>query len=81
MPSLRKGGGSRNSHEMTHSDMPSLGLLIYHNLQTSTANIGILWGSIPMYASIFLVTLAGDSTSFLCGVDIGFHDAHMIYVG
>ena len=55
-----------------------MGLLIYPSLQTYIANIGIWRGLIPMYASIFWVTLAGDSTSFLCGV--GFYDAHMIYV-
>ena len=80
MPSLRKGGGSCNSHEMRLSDMPGMGILISLSLQTYTANIGIWRGSISMYGSMFWVTLAGDSTSFLCVVETGFHDAHMIYV-
>ena len=81
MPSFGKGGGSRNSHEMRLSGLPGMGLLISPSLRTYTANIGIWRGSIPMYASMFWVTLAGDSTSFRCGEDTGFHDAHMIYVG
>ena len=60
--------------------MPGMGLLISHSLQTYTANIGIWVGSIPVYASMFGVTLAGDSTSFWCREDTGFHDAHMMYV-
>ena len=68
MPSFSKGEGSHNSHEMRLSGMPSKDLLISPSLQTYTANIGIWWGSIPMYASMFWVTLAGDSTSFQCGV-------------
>ena len=56
-------------------------LLISSSLSTYTANIGIWRGSIPMYASMFQVILAGDSTSFACGGDAGFNDAHMIYVG
>ena len=79
MPSFRKGRGSRNSHEMRLSGMPGMGLLIYPSLQTYTANMGICWGLIPMYASIFWVTLDSDSTFFWCGGDTGFHDAHMIY--
>ena len=78
MPYFAKGGGSRNSHEMRFSGMSGMGLLISPSLRNYTANIWIWRGSIPMYASIFWVTLAGDSTSFLCGV--GFYDAHMIYV-
>ena len=81
MPSFGKGGGSRNSHEMRASGMPGMGLLISPSLRTYTANIGIWRDSIPMYASMFWVTLAGDSTSFQCEGDTGFHDAHMIYVG
>ena len=81
MPSFRKGGGSRNSHEMRLSGMPGMGLLISHSLRTYTVNIGILRGSIPMYDRMFWVTLACDSTSFQCGADTRFHDAHMIYVG
>ena len=81
MPSFGKGGGSRNSHEMIMSVMPGMGLLISPSLRTYTANIGIWRGSIPMYASMFWVTLDGDSTSFRCGGDTRFHDAHMIYVG
>ena len=61
--------------------MPCMGLLIFPSLRTYTANIGIWWGSIPMYASMFWVTLAGGSTSFRYGGDTGFHDSHMIYVG
>ena len=80
MPSFGKGRGSRNSHEMRLSGMPGMGLLISPSLRTYTANIGIWRGSIPMYASMFWVTLAGDSTSFRCEVDTGFDDAHMIYV-
>ena len=82
MPSFGKGGGSCNSHEMRLSSMPGMGLLICPSIRTYTANIGIWRGSIPMYASMFWVTFAGDSTSFLCGFhDTGFYDAHMIYVG
>ena len=78
---LREGGGSRNSYEMRLSDMPVMGLFISPSLSTSTANIRIWRGSTPMYASMFWVTLAGDSNSFWCGADTWFHDAHMIYVG
>ena len=63
-----KGGGSLNSHEMRLFGMPSMGLLISPNLRTYTANIWIWPGSIPMCASMFWVTLAGDSTSIWCGV-------------
>ena len=78
MPSSGKDGGSRNSHEMRLSVMPGMGLFISPSLGTYTANIRIWRGLIPMYASIFWVTLAGD---FQCARDTGFHDAHMIYVG
>ena len=81
MPSFGKGRGSHNSHEIRLSIMPGVGLLISPSLRTYTANIGMLRGSIPMYASMFWVTLAGDSTSFRCGGDTGFHDDHMIFVG
>ena len=81
MPSFEKGGGSRNSYEMRLSGMPGMVLLISPSLRTYTANIGFWRGSIPMYASIFWVTLDGDSTSFWCGGYTGFHDANMIYVG
>ena len=81
MPSFWKGGGSRKYHEMRLSGMPGMGLLISPSLRTNTANIGIWRGSIPMYASMFCVTLAGDSTSFQCGGDTGFYDTHMIYFG
>ena len=80
MPSLEKGRGSRNSHDMRLSGMTRMGLLIYPSILTYTANIGILQGSIPMYTSLFRVTLAGDSTSFRYGGDTGFYDAHTIYV-
>ena len=80
MPSFGKGGGSRNSHEMRLSDVPGMGLLISPSLRTYITNMGIWKGSIPMYASMFWVTLAGNSTSFWCGVDTGFHKARMIYV-
>ena len=79
--SIGKGEGSRNSYEMRLSGLPGMIFLISSSLQTYTFNIGIWRGSIPMYASMFWVTLAGDSTSFRCGGDTGFHDAHMIYVG
>ena len=65
---------------MILSGIPGMDLLISPSLQTYTANIEIWRGSIPMYASMFWVTLAGDSTSFRCEVDTGFDDAHMIYV-
>ena len=81
MPSFGKGGGSRTSHEMWQSGILGMGLFICPSVWTYTANIGIWRGSIPMYASMFWVTLAGDSTFFLCGGDTGFYDAHMIYVG
>ena len=81
MPSLGKGGGSRNSHEMRLFGMPGMGLIISPTIRTYTTNIGILRGSFPMYASMFWVTLAGDSTFFWCGGDTGFQNAHMIYVG
>ena len=79
IPSFGKGGGSRNSHEMRLSGMMGMGLLISPSLLNYTANIGILWGLIPMYSSVFWVTLDGDSTSFRYGGDIGFQDGHMIY--
>ena len=72
MPSFGKGRGSRKSHEMRLSGMLGMGLLISASLQTHTANIGILRGSISMYASMFWVTLAGDSTSFQCGETLNF---------
>ena len=82
MLSFGKGGVSRNSHEMRLYGMPGMDLLISPNLRTYTANIGIWQGSIPMYASMVWVTLAGDSTSFRSWFhDSGFHDAYMIYVG
>ena len=77
MLSFGKVGGSRNSHEMWLSGIPGMGLLISSSLLTYTANIGIWRGSIPMYASMFWVTLAVDSTSFGVGFhDNGIHDAH-----
>ena len=79
IPSFGKDGGSRNSHKIRLSGMPSMGLLISPSLQTYTAYIGILRGSISMYASMFWVTLDGDSTSFRYGGDTGFQDGHMIY--
>ena len=79
MPFFEKGGGSRNSHEMRLFGMLGMGLLISPSLQNYTSNIGIRRGSIPMYASMFWVSLAGDSTCFRCGFhDTGLHDAHMI---
>ena len=68
MPSFGKGGGSCNSHDMRLSGMSGMGLLISPSLRTYTANIGIWRGSYPMYASMFWVTWASDSTSFQCGV-------------
>ena len=68
MASLGKGEGSRNSHDMRLSVMSGMGLLISLSLRTYAANLGIRWGSIPMYDSMFGVTLAGDSTSIWCGV-------------
>ena len=67
--SFGKGKGSHKSGEMRLPSMLGMGLFISPNLRTYTANIGIWQGSIPMYASIFWVTLAGDSTSFQCGVE------------
>ena len=81
MPSFGKSGGSHNSYEMRMSGMPGMVLLIYPSLRTYTTNIGIWLGSILMFASMFWVTLAGNSTSSLCGRDTGFHNIHMIYVG
>ena len=81
MPFFGNGRVSRNSHEMRLSGMLGMGILTSPSLRTYTANIGIWQGSIPMYASMFWVTFVGDSTSFWCGEDGGFHDAHMIYVG
>ena len=40
MPSIGKGGGSRNSHEIRVSDMPGMGILISPSLRTYTSNIG-----------------------------------------
>ena len=68
MPSFQKGRGLRKFHEMRLPGMPGMGLLISPSLLNYTANIGILWGLIPMYSSVFWVTLDGDSTSFRCGV-------------
>ena len=68
MTSFGKGGGSRSYNAMILFGMPGMGLPIYPTLRTYTANIGIWRGSIPMYARMFWVTLAGDSTSFRCGV-------------
>ena len=79
--SFEKVRGSLNSHEMILSEMPGMGLRTSPSLRTYTANIGTWRGSIPMYASMFWVTLTSDSTSFRCGGDTGFYDAHMIYVG
>ena len=67
MPCFRKCGGSRNSHEMRFSGMSGMYLLISPSLQTYTANIGIWRGSIPMFASIFWVTLVGDPPLFSVG--------------
>ena len=80
MPSFGKGRGSRNSHEMRLCGMLGIGLLISPSLRTNTANIGIWWGSIPIYASMFWVTLSSDSPFFSCGRDTGFYGAPMIYV-
>ena len=82
MPSFGKGGGSHNSHAMRLSGLPAMVLPISPSLRTYIVNIGIWRGSIPMYASIFWVTLADDSTFFRCGFhDSGSHDVDMIYVG
>ena len=81
MPFFRKGGGSRNSHEMRLSGMPGMVLLISPSHLTYTTNIGIWRDSIPMYASMFWVTLTGDSTSLMSWGDTGFYDDYMIYVG
>ena len=80
MSSFGKNGGLCNSQEMILSVMPGMGLFISPSLQTYNVNIGIWWGSIHMYASMFWVTLACDLISFRCRVDIRFHDDHMIYV-
>ena len=72
MPSFGMGGGSRNSHEMRLSGMPGMDLLISPSFRTYTANIGIWRGSIPMYDSMFWVTLAGESTSFHMGKTLDF---------
>ena len=80
MPFFGKDRGSRNSHEMRFSRMSGMGVLISCSFETYTANIRIWRGTIPMYASLFWVTLAVDFTSFWCGGDSGFHDANMIYV-
>ena len=64
MTSFEKGGGLRNSHEMRLSGLPGMVVLISTSFRTYTANIGIWRGSIHMYASMFWVTLAGDSTFF-----------------
>ena len=66
MPSFEKGEGSRESYEMRLSGMSGMSVLISPSLRTYTANIGIWQGSIPMYASMFWVTLPGDSSSFRC---------------
>ena len=68
MPCFGKGGGSCNSYDMRLFGMSGIGLLISPCLRTYTSNIWILRDSIPMYTSMFWVTLAGDSTSFPCGV-------------
>ena len=81
MPSFGEEKDLRNSQEMRLFGMLDLGLLISPSIRTYTTNIVIWQGSIPMYASMFWVTMASDSTSFRCGGDTGFHDAHMIYVG
>ena len=62
MPSFSKGEGSHNSHEMRLSGMPGMGLLTSPSLRTYTTNIVIWRGSIPMYARMFWVTFADDST-------------------
>ena len=64
MPSFGKGGSSHNSHEMRLYGLPGISLVISPSLRTYIANIGIWRGYIPMYASMFWVTLAGDSTFF-----------------
>ena len=80
MPSFEKGRGSCNSHEMRLSGISGMGLLISPSLWTYTANRGIWRCSIPMYASMFWVISVGDSISFQCGGETGYHDAHIIYV-
>ena len=72
MPSFGNGVGSLNFHEMRLSGLPGIGILISPSLRTYTANISIWRGSIPMYASIFLITLSGDSTSFSVGKTLNF---------
>ena len=64
MPCFGKGGSSRNSHDMILYGMPGMGLLISPSLRIYTANIGILRGSIHIYASMFWVTLSSDSPFF-----------------
>ena len=81
MPSVEKGGGSRNSHEMRLSVMMGVSLIISPSRQTYTSNIGIWRGLIPMYACMFWVIFDDDSTYFRCVKDTRFHDSHMIYVG
>ena len=80
MSSFGNGGGSRNSHEMRLSGLPGMSLLTSPSSSNYTTNRGILRDQIPMYASMFWVTLAGGSTSFGCRGDTGFRDAHMIYI-
>ena len=77
---FKKGGVSRNTYDIKMSGIPGICLFISPNLLTYVTNIGIWWGSIPMYTSMFWVTLAGNSTSFWCAGDTIFHDANMIYV-
>ena len=64
MPSFGKDGGLCNSDEMRLNYFPGMGVLISPSLRTYNANIGIKLSLIPMYASMFWVTLASDSTSF-----------------
>ena len=49
--------------------MLGMGFHISPNLRTYSSIIGIWQGSIPMYASMFWVTLPRDSTSFVCEED------------
>ena len=80
MPSFRKGGGSCNSHEMRLSGMMGMDILISRSHRTYNANIEIEWGSIAAYTSKFWLTLADNSTSFLCGGGTIFHASHNIYM-
>ena len=77
-----EGRSSHNSHEMRLSGIPGMGLLISPSLRTYTANIRSSGVQFPCTLACFGSLCPVIPPIFGVGFqDIGFHDAHMIYVG